>query len=73
MNSVTTNPLFAIAADKHKADLATGEFAFLSNIEANQKNYTLGFCRGVTHATDIFQKQIELLKTQLADLTKTKQ
>ena len=52
MNTIQTNPLFAIAADKHKEDLFTGEFAFLNSTEANQKNYTLGFCRGVSYATE---------------------
>jgi len=63
----TDNPLFAIASEKHLLDYSTNEYDhFLNGSEGNQDTYTLGFCRGVSHATDIFQKQILELQSKLA-------
>lgn len=64
------NPLFEIAATKHKEDVNSSEYDFLVNATNNKSCYTLGFCRGVSYATDIFQKQIKDLRKQLAELTK---
>lgn len=64
------NPLFAIAATKHNEDRQSATYDFLQNTTQNQNCYTLGFCRGVSHATNIFQQQILDLQKQLAELTK---
>lgn len=68
----TQNPLFAIAANKHIEDHRSGEYDFTLDTPANKNNYTLGFCRGVSYATDVFSKQIEMLQQQVSELQKLK-
>lgn len=66
------NPLFPIAKAKHLEDVRSGDYDFLINALNNQSCYTLGFCRGVAHASDIFSKQIELLQKQVKELSQIK-
>ncbi len=67
---MATNPLYAIAADKFKADLADGDFSEMKNTHTNEAIYTLGFCRGVSYCTDFHSKKIEELQRIVADLQK---
>jgi hypothetical protein len=62
------NPLFPIAIEKHKEDLLDKGYWFLDHSEANESTYTLGFCRGVSYATDIFRGQIADLQKKLAEI-----
>jgi hypothetical protein len=62
------NPLFPIATEKHKEDLQDKGFWFLDYSEANESTYTLGFCKGVSHATGIFQVQIADLQKKLSEM-----
>lgn len=62
----TDNPLFAIAKEKWNNDLYSFDYSFMQKTDVSQDTYTLGFCRGVSHATDIFQKQIADLQSKLA-------
>ncbi len=65
-----SNPLYAIAAQKHIEDHRTGEYDFTADTPKNKNNYTLGFCRGITYATEMYSKQIELLQQQVSELKK---
>ncbi len=62
------NPLFPIARAKHFEDRNSQEFPFLHSSENNSDTYTLGFCRGVSHAAGIWQIQIDMLLKQVQEL-----
>ena len=64
----TENPLFPIARQKHYNDYVSCDFKFLNDHDDNEDTYTLGFCRGVSHATETWQKQIEQLQTKVREL-----
>jgi hypothetical protein len=64
----TENPLFPIARQKHYNDYASCDFKFLNDHDDNEDTYTLGFCRGVSHSTEIWQKQIGLLQQRVKEL-----
>jgi hypothetical protein len=61
--TVTENPLFAIAREKQKEDLRSGEYVFLLN--DTEETYVLGFCRGVAYATEQTQKLITMFEEKI--------
>lgn len=68
MNNKHDNSLFPIAAEIHRQDRITGQWPVLQQTVENETVFTLGFCRGVSYATGIFQKQIAELQNQLKEL-----
>ncbi len=64
------NPLFAIAEEKHREDAESLDYHFLFHNEDSCDTYTLGFCRGVGYAAEMFEKQIADLNRQLSELSK---
>lgn len=63
-----TNPLFAIAKDKHRQQLHEADNLYLSDNPDNLPTYTLGFCDGIVYCTEIMKKQIEALQKQVSEL-----
>lgn len=68
--AATQNPLFAIAVQKHTENHRSAEYDFLTDTPSNKNTFTLGFCNGVSYASDIFSKQIATLQRQVAELQK---
>lgn len=64
-----SNPLFKVASNLYDKDYTTREYESLTGTDKNLNTYTLGFCRGVEHASSIFQIQIEMLQQQVKALS----
>lgn len=60
------NPLFTIAADQYRKDLTDG--FDLKDSKYSEITYSLGFCRGVSYANDMYSKTIENLQKTVIQL-----
>lgn len=69
MKTKQENPLFDIARNKHLEQRLSLDYDFLQLNEGNENTYILGFCAGVSHATSIFEKQIQGLRDKITELT----